>query len=75
LIKDLKHLLHEENIIGDVQRIFCDLALSMNKSSLPATSHLKYPALGATALLETIRIYTLMDSTLTLDSKVGKGQF
>lgn len=60
--------LHEEKIIGDVQRLFCDFGLDMNMSALPASSRLKDPALGAGALLD-IGIYTLMYGTLALKVK------
>jgi predicted dehydrogenase len=58
LVLTLRKMLHEEKIIGNVRRTFCDFGLEMNISALGPESRLKNPALGAGNLLE-IAIYSL----------------
>lgn len=58
LAKKLQVLLHEEGVIGDVKRVFCDFGLKQDIASLPADSRLKDPALGAGTLLD-VGIYSL----------------
>lgn len=58
LAKKLQQLLHEEKVIGDVKRVFCDFGLKQDIASLPADSRLKDPALGAGTLLD-VGIYSL----------------
>lgn len=67
LVHDLQNLLHEERVIGDVHRVFCDLGLDMDLGSLGPESRLKNPALGAGTLLD-IGIYSLTWGLLTLES-------
>ncbi|KAK7424102.1 hypothetical protein QQX98_000712 [Neonectria punicea] len=68
LVQKLQHLLHTENVLGDVHRVFCDLAMRMDIASLPSTSRLKNPALGAGSLLD-IGIYSLTWAILGLESR------
>ncbi|KPM44214.1 hypothetical protein AK830_g2352 [Neonectria ditissima] len=68
LVQKLQHLLHTEKVIGDVHRVFCDIAMRMDIASLPSTSRLKNPALGAGSLLD-IGIYSLTWAILTLESE------
>lgn len=58
LTKKLQVLLHEDKVIGDVKRVFCDFGLKQDIASLPADSRLKNPALGAGTLLD-VGIYSL----------------
>ncbi|KAL5002211.1 hypothetical protein BDV10DRAFT_158600 [Aspergillus recurvatus] len=67
LIPKLKHVLFHEQAIGDVRRTFCDFGLDMDIASLPDTSRLKDPAMGAGSLLD-IGIYALTWGLLTLES-------
>lgn len=71
LAKKVQELLHVEKVIGDVQRTFCDFGLDMPLASLPASSRLKDPKLGAGSLLD-IGIYSLTWGILTLED--GKSQ-
>lgn len=66
LVQKLQSLLHGEKIIGDVQRVFCDFAMKMDIASLPSSSRLKNPALGAGSLLD-IGIYSLTWALLALE--------
>jgi predicted dehydrogenase len=66
LVQDLQNLVHEEKIIGDVRRVFCDLGLDMDFTSLGAESRLKNLTLGAGTLLD-IGIYSLTWGLLTLE--------
>jgi predicted dehydrogenase len=67
LVEILRQLLHQEMVIGDIHRASCDFSLAMDVSSLPPTSRLKIPALGAGSLLE-IGIYSLTWVILAVDS-------
>ncbi|KAK5045719.1 hypothetical protein LTR84_009088 [Exophiala bonariae] len=58
LVRTLQQLVHQEKIIGDVQRVFCDFAMDMNIAAQPPTSRLRNSALGAGSLLD-IGIYSL----------------
>ncbi|KAL3460376.1 hypothetical protein BJX64DRAFT_278565 [Aspergillus heterothallicus] len=66
LVTSLRRLLYEEKLIGDVRRVFCDFGLDMDLSSLPDSSRLKDPAMGAGSLLD-IGIYALTWGLLTLE--------
>ncbi|KAE8353523.1 hypothetical protein BDV28DRAFT_106547 [Aspergillus coremiiformis] len=66
LVHELRRLLHEEKVIGDVFRTFADFALNLDIPSLPPTSRYRDPALGAGSLLD-IGIYSLTWAMLTLD--------
>ncbi|KAL2851504.1 hypothetical protein BJY01DRAFT_232924 [Aspergillus pseudoustus] len=67
LVTSLRKVLYEEKLIGDVRRVFCDFGLDMNISSLPDSSRLKDPAMGAGSLLD-IGVYALTWGLLTLES-------
>lgn len=72
LVRELQRLLHEEQIIGTIQRTFCDFALGVGDIDLlPATSRYRDPKLGAGSLLD-IGIYSLLWGLLTLDNGVGE---
>lgn len=58
LIQMIRKILHEEKVIGDVQRTFCGFGLDLDITSLPSESRYKDPALGAGSLLD-IGIYSL----------------
>ncbi|KAL3427737.1 oxidoreductase [Phlyctema vagabunda] len=70
ITKDIQRMLHEEKVLGEITRMFCDFAIPLNLPSLPAESRLKDPKLGAGALLD-IGIYNIMYSNILLDGKVG----
>lgn len=63
-------MLHDEKVIGDVQRMFCDFGINMNMAAIPSHSRLKDPALGAGALLD-LGIYPVAFGNLFLDGRVG----
>ncbi|TVY27807.1 putative D-xylose 1-dehydrogenase (NADP(+)) [Lachnellula hyalina] len=67
LVAALQKLLHEDQVLGSLGRVFVDFALDMPFSSLPANARTADPALGAGVLLD-IGIYTLTWATLILDS-------
>ncbi|CAK7227914.1 hypothetical protein SBRCBS47491_006727 [Sporothrix bragantina] len=71
--RTLQRLLHEEHVIGDVHRVFCDFAMKKPMATLSPTdsSRLVNRSLGAGTLLD-IGIYSLMWGLLTLDSGVGE---
>lgn len=71
LVQQLQQLLHREKIIGNIHRVFADLGLDQDLTSLGPESRLKNPALGAGTLLD-ICIYSLTWGLLTLDSNVGE---
>ncbi|KAI8668918.1 GFO-IDH-MocA domain-containing protein [Fusarium keratoplasticum] len=71
LVKTLQKLVHEEKVIGDVVRVFCDFAMNMHLESLGPESRLKNPALGAGSLLD-IGIYSLTWGLVSLDPGVGE---
>ncbi|OQE20549.1 hypothetical protein PENSTE_c013G00132 [Penicillium steckii] len=68
LVQKLRELIHSEKAIGDVQRVFCDFSMPMGIASLPASSRLKNPALGAGSLLD-IGIYSLTWVLLALEGE------
>ncbi|KAJ5679447.1 hypothetical protein N7462_007691 [Penicillium macrosclerotiorum] len=70
LVRTLQNLLHHEKRIGDVQRVFCDFSMVMNLQSLPLTSRLRNPALGAGSLLD-IGIYSVTWVLLALETEAG----
>jgi predicted dehydrogenase len=69
LLRTLQNLLHEENIIGDVRRVFCDFGLDMRLYSLPKTSRLKDVGLGAGSLLD-IGTILMSGGTASMPSSV-----
>lgn len=70
LVQILQRLVHEEKVIGDVHRVFCDLGLDMNLATLKPESRLRSRALGAGTLLD-ICIYSLTWGLLMLDPRLG----
>ncbi len=70
LVLDLKKMLHEDKIIGDIYRLTCDFSLQKDMEALPSTHRYKDVNLGGGALLD-IGVYPLMWSNLILDGKVG----
>ncbi|KAL4761724.1 Gfo/Idh/MocA family protein [Aspergillus foveolatus] len=73
LVSKLKHMLFQEKAIGDVRRTFCDFGLDKDIASLPNTSRLRDPAMGAGSLLD-IGIYALTWGLLTLESDSETGE-
>lgn len=71
LTQALLRMVHEEKVVGNIHRIFCDLGLDMDISSLGADSRLKNPALGAGTLLD-ICLYSLTWGRMVLDPGRGK---
>ncbi|KAL1893051.1 hypothetical protein Sste5346_006732 [Sporothrix stenoceras] len=73
LVRTLQRLLHEEHVIGDVHRVFCDFAMPKPMAQLSQTdeSRITNRALGAGTLLD-IGIYSLMWGMLALDPGVGE---
>ncbi|GAB7344311.1 hypothetical protein MBLNU457_2178t1 [Dothideomycetes sp. NU457] len=73
LVRKLQSLVHDEKVIGDVQRTFCDFALGIGDiSALPPTSRYRDVKLGAGSLLD-IGIYSLTWGLITLaEGKVGE---
>ncbi|KAH6892565.1 hypothetical protein B0T10DRAFT_483929 [Thelonectria olida] len=67
LVQKLQDLLHNEKVIGDVHRVFCDFAMNQDIASLPSTSRLRNPALGAGSLLD-VGIYSITWGILGLES-------
>ncbi|KAH7006948.1 dimeric dihydrodiol dehydrogenase [Ilyonectria destructans] len=67
LVHDLKKLLHEDKVIGDVLRSFSDFGIEKDIANLPATSRYKDPALGAGSLLD-LGVYALTWATIALDA-------
>lgn len=66
LFRELKRLLHEDRVIGDVVRVFSDFASGVDIASLPATSRYRDLTLGAGSLLD-IGVYSLTWVTMALD--------
>ncbi|KAH6611695.1 dimeric dihydrodiol dehydrogenase [Boeremia exigua] len=71
LMRTLQSVIHEEKLIGKVQRVFCDFSLDMDIEALGLDSRLKNPALGAGSLLD-IGIYSLTWGLLALDRAIGE---
>lgn len=63
LVLDLKKMLHEDKIIGDIHRLTCDFSLQKDMEALPRTHRYKDANLGGGALLD-IGVYPLMWSNL-----------
>lgn len=72
LVERLLKIVHDDKAIGTVHRMFCDLGLDLDISTLGQDSRLRNPALGAGTLLD-ICIYSLTWGLLVLDpSKKAK---
>ncbi|KAJ5123296.1 hypothetical protein N7448_009393 [Penicillium atrosanguineum] len=67
LVHNLRKLLFEKKIIGDVFRSYIDFGMEVDIPSLPSTSRYKDLALGAGSLLD-IGLYSLTWAMLTLDA-------
>jgi dihydrodiol dehydrogenase / D-xylose 1-dehydrogenase (NADP) len=63
-------MLHEEKIIGGIDRLTCDFSLQKDMDALPPTHRYKDVNSGGGALLD-IGVYPLFWSNLILDGKVG----
>ncbi|KAK9476468.1 dimeric dihydrodiol dehydrogenase [Lipomyces japonicus] len=70
LVKKLQSLVHDENAIGHVARVFVDFALKLDVINLPATSRYKNLSLGAGALLD-LGVYTVTLAKVVLDNRIG----
>ena len=70
IVKEMKRLLHEEKVIGDVHRSFADYAI-LDFDTMDPNFRLKNPELGGGALLD-IGIYTITWTRLALDKDVGE---
>lgn len=70
LMQTLRRMLHEEKVIGEVHRAFCDFGLDLDITTLPPESRYKDPALGAGSLLD-IGIYSLTWGLVSLDPGLG----
>lgn len=70
LVRQLLKMVHEEKVIGEVQRVFCDFGLPVDIQKLPNDSRLKNPALGAGSLLD-IGIYSLTWGLMLLDEGIA----
>ncbi|KAJ5875458.1 uncharacterized protein N7473_012805 [Penicillium subrubescens] len=71
---ELKRLLHEEKVIGDVFRAKCDFASDIGLADLPATSRYRDLSLGAGSLLD-IGVYSLTWIMAALnDHPAGQGE-
>lgn len=69
VVKEMRRLLHEEHIIGDVHRSFAEYA-NRDFDLFEPTHRMKSPALGGGALLD-IGIYTITWTRMALDKNVG----
>lgn len=66
LVKDVQRLLHEEKVIGNIQRAFCDFGDKQDLVNHPESSRHVNPVLGPGSLLD-LGIYCLTWITLALD--------
>ncbi|KAJ5770034.1 uncharacterized protein N7511_002085 [Penicillium nucicola] len=66
-------LLHEQQVLGDINRAFVDFSLDMPIKELPATSRLLDVKLGAGSLLD-IGIYAITWGLLSLETPGAKEQ-
>lgn len=69
-IKELRHKVYDEKVIGEIHRLFADLSYNVDVESLPITSRVRDKKLAAGSLLD-IGIYPLTYSRILLDDKVG----
>lgn len=68
MVADLRRMLYEEKVIGEVFRAMANFQMYLNMAELPATSRYKDLGLGAGSLLD-IGIYSLTWNILMLDPK------
>lgn len=66
MVADLRRMLYDDKIIGEVYRMTSDFQMYMDVAGLPVTSRYKDPSLGAGSMLD-IGIYPLTWSILMLD--------
>ncbi|CAG9981124.1 unnamed protein product [Clonostachys byssicola] len=66
MVTDLRKLLYEENVIGNVFRTTSDFQMYVDVANLPPTSRYKNPSLGAGSMLD-IGVYSLTWAILTLE--------
>ncbi|KAK9860465.1 hypothetical protein MYU51_005409 [Penicillium brevicompactum] len=71
LCQKLQKVVHEEKLIGEVHRVFCDFGLQFDLESLPSSSRLKNVALGGGSLLD-MGIYPITWGLLLLDDQIGE---
>ena len=71
LILQLKHLIFEKKVLGDLIRLFVDFSYDAQVSSLPPTSRVRDINLGASALLD-IGVYSITYARVLLDQQLGK---
>ncbi|CAN8104651.1 unnamed protein product [Discula destructiva] len=69
MVADLKRMLFEEKVIGEVFRVSSDFQMFLDIAGLPSTSRYKDLTLGAGSMLD-IGIYPLTWNLLMLDPKV-----
>lgn len=72
LVREVKKVLHEDKIIGRVQRVFADFSQDHKLDSLGPESRLKDPALGAGTALN-LGVYSVTWGVLGLDGEMGEG--
>ncbi|KAI1844498.1 hypothetical protein JX266_009385 [Neoarthrinium moseri] len=68
MVTELRRLLYEDNVIGEVFRTASDFQMYLDMAGLPSTSRYKDIDLGAGSLLD-IGIYALTWAILTLEPK------
>lgn len=71
MCQQLQKVVHEEKLVGEVHRVFCDFGLQFDLESLPSSSRLKNVALGGGSLLD-IGIYSITWGLLLLDDQIGE---
>ncbi|KAL4795954.1 hypothetical protein BDV19DRAFT_154905 [Aspergillus venezuelensis] len=62
----LQKALHEERVLGDIRRVFCDCGLDMHLPSLDGSSRLRDVRLGAGSLLD-LGVYALTWGMIVLE--------
>jgi predicted dehydrogenase len=70
LMQTLQKMLHEEKVIGNVQRTFCDFGLELDITSLPPELRYKDPTLRAGSLFD-IGVYSLIWGLVSLDPGIA----
>jgi predicted dehydrogenase len=71
LVRDLRRLIHEERVIGDVYRAISEFGIEVDVANLPESSRYKRPELGAGSLLD-IGVYALTWNIIGLDHSSPK---
>lgn len=70
IVQAIQKALHEDKVIGDVRRAFCDFAQDQNFAQLSPDSRLKDVSLGAGVLLD-LGVYPLTWILLSLEPILG----